>query len=337
DTGSYSRRAGQSRRRSLTHQQDWYLLLCARRIRMSTATGVTKQSETDFMRWWDVIVPAFTNAQWVQNFRMSREVFHSLCNKLRPAMERRDTTSRECVPVRKRVAIALWKLATGSDCRSIGHLFGVSNTTVCRCVQVFCAAAETLLVPKQIRYPDEGRFREMADYTENRWGNRWGAIDGSHIPIIIYWVLRLSTLWKLATRGNLFPANVRSTSAMTAGYYILGDSAYPLQQWLLKPFQDTGHLTAEQHIFNQHVSCTRVVVENAFGRLRGRWCCLLKRNDCDIQLVKSMVATCALHNLCETYGETYETSWDVPIASALQPVVALAHGDGGGAEMYEKR
>ncbi len=43
-----------------------------------------------------------------------------------------------------------------------------------------------MLVPEQIRYPDQEKFKEMAAYIENRWGvpHCIGAIDGSHIPII---------------------------------------------------------------------------------------------------------------------------------------------------------
>ena len=235
----------------------------------------------------------------------------------------------------------------------------------------FCTAAETLLVPELIRIPNEEKFREMAAYTENRWGlpHCLGAIDGSHIPIIApqglhvhkdffnrkgwhsiilqgvvdgkgyFWdafaglpgsfhdarVLRLSNLWELACRGILFPALTRNIGGVNAGYYILGDSAYPLQKWLLKPFHDTGRLTAEQQVYNKKFCRAQVVVENAFGRLKGRWRCLLKRNDCDLKLVKSMVLTCcALHNLCESHGETYDTEWDS--SATVQPVMAVAQG-----------
>ncbi|KAM9414428.1 uncharacterized protein KZ484_023401 [Pholidichthys leucotaenia] len=233
--------------------------------------------------WWEDVVPSFSTQQWLQNFRMSEDTFTYLCQKLRPCMERHDTTFRLCVLLRKRVAIALWKLATGSEYRSIGHLFGVSITTVCRCVQDFCAAAQSSLVPELLHLPDEGRFMEMSAYIENRWGLPLcvGAIDGSHIPIIapeechtdyfnrkgwhsiilqgvvdgkgLFWnvfaglpgsmhdarVLRLSRLWELASQGNLFPP-IRNIGALCTGYYILGVSAYPLQNWLLKPFPDTG-------------------------------------------------------------------------------------------------
>ncbi|XP_034036739.1 protein ANTAGONIST OF LIKE HETEROCHROMATIN PROTEIN 1-like [Thalassophryne amazonica] len=341
------------------------VLLSQRPRRKPSVWAFKRDSE-----WWDAIVPSFTNTEWLNNFRMSEETLSFLCNKLNPVMERRDTSFHRCVPLKKRVAIALWKLATGSEYRTIAQLFGVSITTVCRCVQEFCAVVETLLVPEQIRFPDEENFREMAACFENRWGlpHCVGAIGGSHIPITapqdchcdyvnhegwhsiilqgvvdgkgLWWniftgqpgsldaanVLRMSTLWELANRGNYFPAHTRNIGGVTAGYYILGDPAYPLQNWLLKLFHDTGRLPVGQHQLNKKFIGARGVVENAFGRLRGRWRCLVKTNDCDLQLQKSMVMTCcALHNLCENRGETYEMEWDTP-AAAVEPVVATAQG-----------
>lgn len=64
-------------------------------------------------------------------------------------------------------------------------------------------------------------------------------------------VLRLSPIWELASRGNLFPKHTRTIGTVPAGYYILGDLAYHLQEWPLKPFPDTGRLNQEQHSFNQ--------------------------------------------------------------------------------------
>lgn len=133
-------------------------------------------------RWWDSVVPAFTDAQWLENFRMSKDTFTFLCEKLRPAVEREDTSFRHCVPLKKRVAIALWKFATGSEYQTIAKLFGVSCTTVCRCVQDFCAAAKKFLVPEQIRIPDKGRCRE----TESGWAlpQCVGAIGSYHGRIV---------------------------------------------------------------------------------------------------------------------------------------------------------
>jgi len=45
---------------------------------------------------------------------------------------------------------------------------------------------------------------------------------------------------------------------------ILGDSAYGLTNWLMRPFTDRGNLTNEEVAFNTAHSKTRVVVENAF-------------------------------------------------------------------------
>lgn len=344
------------------------ILLLQKRRQRPTVWAFSRANE-----WWDVIVPGFTHTQWVHNFRMSEESFLYICAKLRPMMEKQDTNFRLCVPLNKRVAIALWKLATNNEYRSIGHLFGVSKTTVCSCVREFCTAVCTLLAPEQISFPDQEKLQDMAAYFENRWGlpQCVGAIDGSHIPIIaprdyhcdyfnrkgwhsiilqgvvdgkgLFWnvytgmagslhdarVLRLSTLWELVERGSLYPAYTRDVGGVNMGYYVLGDSAYPLQSWLLKPFPDNGRLTAEQHTYNKKMCRARVVVENAFGRLKGRWRCLMKRNDGDIELVKSMVLTCcALHNLCERHGEDYQHEWDAPVAAAVaeQPAVALRQG-----------
>uniref|UniRef100_A0A3P8TWK7 DDE Tnp4 domain-containing protein n=1 Tax=Amphiprion percula TaxID=161767 RepID=A0A3P8TWK7_AMPPE len=275
-------------------------------------------------QWWDFIVPGFTNAQWVQNFRMSEETVDFLCIKLCPVMERQNTTYRDCVTLKKRVAIALWKLATGSDYRSIGHLFGVSIMTVCRS---FVLQQKCCWCQKKSGSPTKRGTEKWlsilrtggCSHTTISTGKFWNVSTGLPGSLHDARVLRLSILWELASRGNLFPPHIRNIGAVTAGYYILGDSAYPVQDWLLNR--------------------ARVVVENAFGRLKGRWRCLLKLNDYDTQLVKSMVLTCcALHNLCDDQGETYETSWDVPEAAAAahEPAVAVSHSvEEGGRHVWD--
>ena len=71
------------------------------------------------------------------------------------------------------------------------------------------------------------------------------------------------------------------------------------------------------------------MVENAFGRLKGRWRCLLKRNDCELEFVKLQVAACCtLHNICEQHGVGYRDEWSDRVSSLelpQPPSIPLAH------------
>ena len=53
-----------------------------------------------------------------------------------------------------------------------------------------------------------------------------------------------------------------------------------------------------------------MLVEGAFGRLKCRFRCLLKRNDTSLQKLPVKIAVCcALHNLCEMNGEKFNPEW----------------------------
>ena len=78
----------------------------------------------------------------------------------------------------------------------------------------------------------------------------------------------------------------------------------------MKGFQDDGNLTQSQIKFNKRLGSARMVVEGAFGRLKCRFRCLLKRNDTSLEkLPFKIAACCTLHNICEMNGEEFNPEW----------------------------
>ena len=63
----------------------------------------------------------------------------------------------------------------------------------------------------------------------------------------------------------------------------------------MKPIPGAG-LSAKKRKFNSRISRACVVVECAFGRVKGRWRSLLKHNDMKIELMTTyFTACCILH------------------------------------------
>ena len=142
--------------------------------------------------------------------------------------------------------------------------------------------------------------------------------EGLFIDIYVGWPGRVhdarvfanSSLFKCGQDKKLLPNWTKRIGSKDVPLVILGDPAYPLLDWLMKAFPDNGHLTREQRTFNYRLSRARVVVEHSYGKLKGRWRCLLKRLDVNVFDVPELVAACCvLHNICEIHGDSFSDEW----------------------------
>lgn len=79
-------------------------------------------------------------------------------------------------------------------------------------------------------------------------------------------------------------------------YFFIGDDAFALRSWLMKPFSKRD-LTRQEQVFNYRLSRARRIVENAFGILANRFGCLLTTLRVSPSTATDVVlACCILHN-----------------------------------------
>ena len=297
--------------------------------------------------WYSSALPHLRRELFKKDFRMDIETFEKLFKLLEPFYPER-RSPRGVIPKRKRMAMALYRLATAGELRGIAKkVFGVGNSTLCCALREFVKIVNVAL-KDIVRVPHQFELEGISQDFERIGGfpGIVGAVDGCHIPISpprghaydyfnfhgwhsinLFALVDANYLFRFASIGTpgrvhdsaIYRESKLVTQYISQGYFqgpsriphcpytILGDSAFPLHQYLMKPYPNSGNLTPKQRAFNYSLSRCRRVVENTFGRLKGRFRILLKRMQTgrgDIKYNTAIVKCCVyLHNFCEMRGD----------------------------------
>ncbi|XP_039810983.1 protein ALP1-like [Panicum virgatum] len=293
--------------------------------------------------WWDKCSsPDYPEEDFRRAFRMGRETFDMICDALGSAVAKEDTMLRAAIPVRQRVAVCIWRLATGEPLRLVSKRFGLGISTCHKLVLEVCAAIKSVLMPRFLQWPDDAaaaRFKAAFERTSGVPGVV-GAMYTTHIPIIApkisvaaYFNRRHTernqkTSYSITLQGVVGPDGAftdvcigwpgsmpddqvleksmlhqRAAAGMMRDSWLVGGASYPLTNWVLVPYTHPN-LTWTQHAFNEKVGDLRRVAVEAFARLKARWACLQKRTEVKLQdLPVVLGACCVLHNICELRGE----------------------------------
>lgn len=136
-----------------------------------------------------------------------------------------------------------------------------------------------------------------------------GFPGNSHDSII----LQSTQLWREIKEENLIPAIGQQIDGVTIPPLLIGDSAFPFQPWMMKPFTKAT-LSPEERNFNYRLSRARMVTEGAYGQLKGRWRVLFRKCESPPEKVKMITLAClVLHNICLDKGETLPRQCDLTI------------------------
>lgn len=298
--------------------------------------------------WWDQHNhPNFPEEDFRRDFRMSKATFNIICEELESTVMKKNTMLREAIPVRQRVAVCIWRLATGEPLRLVSKRFGLGISTCHKLVLEVCSAIRTVLMPKFLQWPDNEKAKTIKDEFEAMSGiqNVVGSMYTTHVPIIApkisvaaYFNKRHTernqkTSYSITVQGVVDPKGVftdvcigwpgsmpddqvleksalhqRANRGALKDVWIVGNSGFPLLDWVLVPYT-RQNLTWTQHAFNEKIGEVQKVAKEAFARLKGRWSCLQKRTEVKLQdLPVVLGACCVLHNICEMRNEQMDSA-----------------------------
>jgi hypothetical protein len=327
-----------------------FLALSEQRYLVPRVYNVAKSFE-----WREKILPAYDEERFKKLFRMSRHSFSLLADRIRNDGAFISRGNKEQAPVELQLAVFLRRLGTMEDIFSICSHFGIAEGTVILYSKRVMKALRHLQ-SELVKWPRGERRKEVHEGFQKLLGipNIIGAIDGTHIILAnapkndpetffnrkkqysvqcqaIVDADGIFTDFLVGWPGSVHDARVYQNSDFLKNRsdyimgddFILADSAYPISPFCITPFKPAR--TSAETDFNLVHSRHRVVIENAFGRLKARFVVL---RNVSAKSVKSAceLAACAimLHNFLELEGEIWpETYVDDVIENDIETISDL--------------
>lgn len=162
------------------------MLLLQRKL--SRRYWMTVYQQRWFENIWVIRQTAYIKILFKKEFRMFPDTFEEIILMVNRPMIRENTNLREAIPVEKRVAIALYRLATGNAYRTISKIFGVSLASVNDIILQFCTilnmiSAEFINFPRTVDETQDkiDKFHVMFDC---QIPQVVGCLDATHIEIV---------------------------------------------------------------------------------------------------------------------------------------------------------
>ncbi|CAG8514486.1 194_t:CDS:1 [Cetraspora pellucida] len=290
--------------------------------------------------WVRNILFNYDETRFRRTLRMNKSIFFALVNQIQNHSVFHSNANNIQTDIQIQLAVTLFRLGSLSTIWAISSQFGIAEGTVHLFMDRVTTAIRSLR-SKYIKWPQGDYKKEVHKGFQQmqEFSLVIGAIDGSHIPFLqapdrinkdVYFSRKHHYgihLQGVVDHKGLFinydigwPASVhdakvfqnsniykQSTTFFEGEEYLLGDSAYPLLPFIITPFKVPNGSQKQQQInYNIKHSKTRVVVEQAFGRLKARFLFLRAMKVRDPPKGVEIIETALIiHNFIEKNGDIW--------------------------------
>ena len=176
--------------------------------------------------------------------------------------------------------------------RTVGYIVNEVTTAIVECLW------EDTVKKHMLKSEDEFRSKILDMEEEWQFPCCWSAVNGCHIPIKChpgelesckeyhnfknffsvvlmgmvdskyrFFIFQSTDLWNQIKNQDYLPKIGKKVGSLLVPPLILGDAAFPLQAWLMKPCTNANS-TLQQRYYNYWLSRARMVREGAFGQLK---------------------------------------------------------------------